>query len=163
VRIRRLDEQTVVISGLDAFCCELLHQITVSAQSDNAAARARLFSSPTRAREPELESDWRKYVHPELQQIFQSAREIVESDLKDFPVDPAADFHTLPIPVSHLEAWIHSLNQARLALAASFEFREEEMEREIATDGDTRALALFQTHFYGFLMEYFLREVDAAS
>ncbi len=157
-----MDEQTVAIIGLDVFCCELLHQIAVSAQSNDPAARARLFSSPTRADEAELESDWQKYVHPDLQSLFQSAVEIVKADLANFPGEIPAENYTLPIPVSHLEAWIHSLNQARLALAATYDFTEEEMERPIASDGDTRALALFQTHFYGFLMECFLRETDSA-
>ncbi len=162
MKIRRVDEQTVEISGLDVFCCELLQQIAVSAQSDDPAVQSRLLSSPTQSTEPELESDWKKYVHPELRRIFQTAIEVVQTDLADFPPETPADFYTLPIPVSHLDAWIHALNQARLSLAATFEFQEEEMERELATDGDTRALALFQTHFYAFLMECFLREVDAA-
>ncbi len=161
MRIRRIDEQSVAISGLDVFCCELLHQIAVSAESNDPKVRARLFTSPTRGDEAELQRDWEKYVHPDLRRIFQSAVEVVKSDLRDFPPDAPADFHTLTLPVSHLDAWIHALNQARLSLTATHDFGEAEMERPIATDGDTRALALFQTHFYGFLLECFLREVDS--
>jgi hypothetical protein len=62
--------------------------------------------------------------------------------------------------VKHLEAWIHALNQARLALAARHEFAERELEREVPTEGGERALALFQIHFYGLLQEFFLRQLD---
>jgi hypothetical protein len=62
--------------------------------------------------------------------------------------------------VKHLEAWIHALNQARLALSARFGFTERDMEDAIPIEGDQRALALFQVHFYGFLQECFLRQLE---
>ena len=62
--------------------------------------------------------------------------------------------------MKHLEAWIHALNQARLALAARHDFSERELEREIPAEGDDRAFALFQIHFYGLLQEFFLRQLD---
>lgn len=163
MQLRRLDEHTMVLKGLDILCCELLHQIAVSAEMDDDVVQSRLFSSPTRGAEPAIEEDWEELVHPELKSTFHSALEIVKSDLADFPSPEPAETYTLYIPVKHLEAWIHSLNQARLALAARNGFTERDMERSIPTEGDTRALALFQVHFYGFLMECFLREVDAAA
>lgn len=160
MQISREDEQSVALSQLDLLCCELLHQVPLSAETDDPSARRRLFSSPTAGAEPAFDQDWTAYVEPELRQIFQTALETVRDDLKDFPPADPTDDITLHIPVSHLEAWIHSLNQARLALAASNEFTDAEMERPIPVEGDTRALALFQVHFYGFLIECFLRELE---
>ena len=162
MKISRVDENTVALSRLDLLCCELLHQIPASAEIDDRAVRERMFSSPTGGREPELERDWQRYVRPELRHIFQSSLQVVQGDLQAFPPSDGSDEHTLHIPLRHLDAWIHALNQARLALATRHNFAESEMESAIPMTGDARALALFQVHFYGFLMECFLREVERA-
>jgi hypothetical protein len=161
VKITRLDEQTISVGPLDLFCTELLHQIHLCADPearDNEAARARLFPSPTRGADQEFDQDWRDYVEPGLAELFASNLDIIQKDLANFPpARPAADHHTLHLPIKHLEAWIHGLNQARLALAARYDFSEKEMEAEIPPNGDMRSLALFQVHFYGWLEECFLR------
>ncbi|MDB6156166.1 MAG: hypothetical protein JWL90_4619 [Chthoniobacteraceae bacterium] len=161
MQVRRVNEKTVALTELNVFCCELLHQIGPNAQSDDPAARGRLFSSPTGGKEAEFEMDWHDYVQPELRQIFQSAVEVVENDLFAFPAEDADEEDvTLEIPVNHLEAWIHTLTQARLSLAARHDFQEDEILRMFPADGSSRALALFQMDFYGFLLECFLRELD---
>ncbi|HZJ13940.1 MAG TPA: DUF2017 family protein [Chthoniobacteraceae bacterium] len=161
MRIRRRDDQTVELSGIDLLCCELLRQIVVSGQVDDfPAARERLYSSPSHGREPEFDQDWKDYVEPDLRDMFRTSREVVQAALKNFPPKKPADSYTLNIPVKHLEAWIHALNQARLALSARFNFTEHEMEDAIPIEGDQRALALFQVHFYGFLQECFLRQLE---
>ncbi len=151
---------TVALTGLDVFCCELLHQITVHACSDDAAVLERLYSSPTGGMEPEFESDWREYVQPDLRELFQNANDVVMADLKGFPSRNLQDDYSLKIPVRHLEAWIHSLNQARISLASQFDLTEREMERAMPIDGEGRALALFQVQFYGLLLECFLFQLD---
>jgi hypothetical protein len=161
MRIRRRDDQTVELGGLDLLCCELLRQIVGCAQVDDfPAARERLYSSPTHGREPECDEDWKNYVEPDLRDMFRSSQEVVQTALKNFPPKKSADSYTLHIPVKHLEAWIHTLNQARLALSARFGFTEHDMEDAIPIEGDQRALALFQVHFYGFLQECFLRQLE---
>ena len=159
--IERLDEQTVALRDLDLLCCELLHQIAISAEpGDSEAARARLFSSPSGGREPELDAAWKEYVEPGLAQLFRSALDVVRGDLQDFPAaDPAEDYSLL-IPVKHLESWIHALNQARLAITARYDFTDQEMEDKVPLEGDGRAFALFQVFFYGVLQEWFLAELD---
>ena len=102
---------------------------------------------------------WRNYVEPGLRELFQSSLEIIANDLADFPGALPEEDYTLSLPLTHLEPWVHGLNQARLALAARYSFTEEEMEGRMPLDGDTRAFALFQVHFYGFLQECFLREL----
>ena len=168
-----IDNQTIAIGPIDLFCCELIRQIRVSAEpGDNTVARERLFPGPTASddADAEAEEDWREYVHPELEQLFASHLEIIERDLDGFPEESRVpnvkegseetfdgDEHVLRIPITHLDAWIHGLNQARLAIAARHDFTEKDMDGEIPIDGDGRALALFQVHFYGILQECFLR------
>jgi hypothetical protein len=161
MRIRRCDAQTVELGDLDLLCCELLEQIVVNSQVDDyPAARERIYSTPTHGREPEFDQDWKNYVEPDLRDMFRNSQEIVQSALENFPPDKTADSYALRIPIKHLEAWIHVLNQARLALAARNNFTERDMEDAIPIEGDQRALALFQVHFYGFLQECFLRQLE---
>jgi hypothetical protein len=116
VEIRRLDQETVVLTRLDLFCCELLHQIPVSAQCDEGdAAGQRLYSSPTHGADPAADEDWKEYVAPELRDLFRSAMDVVREDLTDFPPDKPRPYYVLKIPVDHLRGWINALNQARLA------------------------------------------------
>ena len=159
VEIQRVDEQTVAVSGLSLLLCELLQQIPVAAADDSDEAQARLFSTPTHGADPECDEEWKSYVEPGLRELFESALDVVQADLENFPPDEPAETHTLHLPVKNLESWIHALNQARLALFARYDVTEPEME-ELPTSGDERALAIFQIHFYGFLEECFLREVD---
>ena len=159
--ITRLDRNTVALSQLDRLCCELLQQIVSSAEpGDSEAARARLFSTPTGGREPEADRDWHEYVEPDLARLFQGALEIVQADLANFPPESRRQSPTLRIPVKNLEAWVHALNQARLAIAARHDFTERDMDARQPLVGDARARALFQVHFYGFLQECFLREME---
>ncbi len=162
MQITRPDDQTVRLSRLDAFLAELLRRIPKSADpGDNAAARTRLFSAPSHDdAETELVEDWREYVAPELRRIFLTTLEVIEGDLPKLQIDKKSGEGTLSIPLSHLESWIHGLNQARLALAASHDFTEEEMERSLPLGADPRALALVQVRFYGVLQELFLRELE---
>jgi hypothetical protein len=157
VLVFRLDEQTLVITGLNVLACELLQQIPVSAEEDDAT-RARLYSSPTRGGDPELDRDWSSYVEPDLRRLFQSAMDVVREDLADFPPSAPQPFYTLMLPIKNLGSWINALNQARLALAARYELTEEDMEKT-PKQNDTRALAITQIHFYGELQSYFLAEL----
>jgi hypothetical protein len=79
----------------------------------------------------------------------------VNEDLKSM-----ADGDSVRLPVRHLDAWIHALNQARLALAARHEFTDQELERETPVEGGPRAAVLFQMHFYGLLQEFLLRQAE---
>jgi hypothetical protein len=162
VQITRPDEKTVLLSRLDALLSELLRRVPQSADpGDNAAARARLFSAPTHDRkEKEFLSDWQDYIEPELAKLFMSSIEVIDRDLKKLRIDKTTGEATLALAASHLEAWIHGLNQARLALAARHDFSDEDMERSLPVGGDPRALALLQVRFYGILQELFLRELN---
>jgi Domain of unknown function (DUF2017) len=161
MKIQRLDAKTIVLEEIDGMIAELLRQIPVSADpSGSEAATERLFPSLTEGREPDADEEWREYVEPGLRELFMDAISIVQKDLKDFSDKEDARPRTLRLPVKHLDAWIHALNQARLALAARHGFSERELEHEIPTEGGARAFALFQVHFYGLLQEFFLRQLE---
>ena len=161
MKIHRLNARTIALEEIDSFLAQLLRQIPTSADpSGSAAAGVRLFPSPTGGRDPETDEDWRELIEPDLRELFDDAVGVVRDDLKKFRgADDDAE-QTLRLPVRHLEAWIHALNQARLALAARHDFAEPELEREIPAEGDERAFALFQIHFYGLLQEFFLRQLE---
>ena len=152
----------MLLAHLEALPIELLRRLPQGADpGDNAAARARLFSAPTHApEEVELAEDWKQYVVPGLQKLFQSSLEVIEHDLQDLRIDKKAGDGALPIPYDHLEQWIHGLNQARLALAARHDFSEADMDRPWPLAHDPRAFALLQVRFYGVLQELFLRELE---
>jgi hypothetical protein len=162
MRIERTDNKTVQLGPLDLLCCEFLHQISKAADpSSSEAARQRFFPSPTNGHHPDLDNDWQNYVEPELTEWFASSLEVINGDLSGFPKDSNDEMgHTLEIPLKHLDAWIHGLNQARLSLASQFDFTDDDMSGEIPIDGQARSFALFQEHFYGLLLECFLRILE---
>ena len=162
MHIRRTDADTIEIAALDSLCSDFLRQIVPCAQcDDHPAVQARLYSSPSEGREPDFDQDWKSYVEPDLRDLFRSAREIVEADLQNLTPVASPDDATLRIPFKHLEAWIHVLNQARLALSALHDFTERDMESALGMSDDRRSIALFQVHLYGFLQECFLRILDS--
>lgn len=159
--IYRPDSTTLTIAGIEPFLCELFAQIIPSADpSGSEAARRRLFSSPSRGAVPELDEDWTSLIEPELRRLFQSALEVVRTDLAPLAPARGKKRDTLHLPVANLESWVHALNQARLTLTARYAFTEQEMEALVPEAGEPRAYALFQVHFYGFLQECFLRELE---
>jgi hypothetical protein len=163
VQISRVDGQTLQISQLDPLLRELLQRVVASADpSGSAAAQERLFSKPSDdPEESEFFQDWQEYVEPELRHVFQSALEVIERDLTTLREESPDRGGELTIPLSHLESWIHGLNQARLALTARHGFSEEDMDRILPLAADPRSLALLQVRFYGILQELFLQELDA--
>lgn len=157
--LRRVDSDNVALGPLDPFAIDLLRQIGGCARDDDPAAQTRLFPSPTHGAERQLDRDWKSYVEPDLRRLFQSSLEVIEQDLGTCVSGSSAKGRTLRLPVAHLDGWVHGLNQARLAIVARHRFSTSELEGDVPLEGDQRALALFQTHFYGFLQECFLREL----
>ena len=161
MHLHRADQDHMELGEMDFLCAQFILQIVPNAtDTENTAAASRLFSTPTQGREPEFEQDWKDYVHPDLRNIFRSAQKIVEEDLKRFHPPESGESATLRIPLKNLEAWIHTLNQARLAISATHDFCEEDLEKPVSLVGDARGLALFQVHFYGFMQECFLQQLD---
>ena len=148
------------LARLDLFFVELLRQIPVSADpGDSEAARERLY--PVATDDPQANEDWQAYVHPELKEFFATGSQLVREDLEKFEqLDDSQDNWAFEIPAVHFDQWLNVLNQARLALAARFEFQEKEMGQSGPKTIETvRDLSLFQVHFYGFLQECLLQDL----
>jgi hypothetical protein len=153
----------IEISELDPFLAELLRQIPASANPEGVpAAEQRLFSPPADRNETEICTEWKLYVKPELRRLFQTATETVALDLGQLSGNEKTFANrTLRIPSTHAEAWLSSLNQARLVIAAKYSFTDGELcEHYRSPIGSRRDLSLFQVNFYGFLQEFILRELD---
>jgi hypothetical protein len=153
----------IEISELDPFLAELLRQIPASANPEGLeAAEQRLFSSPTNGQETEICAEWKLYVEPELRRLFQTATETVSADLEQLNGnEKKLGNRTLCIPSKHADAWLNALNQARLVIAAKYNFTDGELGEHFRSPiGSRRDLSLFQVNFYGFLQEFILRELD---
>lgn len=151
------------ISELDPFLAELLRQVPESTNTDGVeGAEQRLFSSPAPASEREMCAEWKLYVEPELRRLFQTATETVAGDLQQLngSTKPFANC-TLRIPTENADAWLNALNQARLVIAAKYNFNEAELRDHYRSPiGSRRDLGLFQVNFYGFLQEFILHELE---
>jgi hypothetical protein len=162
MEIRRQGD-CIEISELDPFLAELLRQVPESTQPGGVeAAQQRLFSSPATESEREICAEWKLYVEPELRRLFQSATQIVTADLQQLngATKPFADC-TLRIPTKNSDAWLNALNQARLVIAAKYNFSEGELcDHYRSPIGSRRDLGLFQVNFYGFLQEFILHELE---
>jgi uncharacterized protein DUF2017 len=121
-----------------------------------------LFSPPATPEEKVLCAEWKLYVVPELRRLFQSATETVRQDLQQLRcTDKPFANCTLRIPMAHADAWLNTLNQARLAIAATYQFSDHELcDHYRSPLGSRRDLSLFQVNFYGFLQEFILREIE---
>jgi hypothetical protein len=101
-------------------------------------------------------------VEPELRRLFQTATETVAVDLQQLngSTKPFANC-TLRIPTDNADAWLNALNQARLVIAAKYNFDESELcDHYRSPIGSRRDLGLFQVNFYGFLQEFILHELE---
>jgi hypothetical protein len=160
----RSTEDQLEISELDPFLAELLRQIPASTKTECVpAAEQRLFSAPAGPTERELCAEWKLYVQPDLRRLFGTATDTVASDLQQLNESekPFANC-TLRIPHEHAAAWLSALNQARLVIAAKYNFTEKELcDHYRSPIGSRRDLSLFQVNFYGFLQEFILRELES--
>lgn len=154
MKLQAADDGALLLEEIPPFLFLLMGDIAVRASSADARVEARFFPDP--AREESLIEDWKSLVQPELQALFQSARETVQADLRGASVE--GDVYSMKIPRKHSDAWLSALNQARLAIAEESGFGEEDMASEVQPDpGDARSMALFEISFFGFLQECLIR------
>ncbi|MEP6777242.1 MAG: DUF2017 family protein [Chthoniobacterales bacterium] len=154
------------LRDLDPFLAELLRQIPESTKPEGVeAAERRLYSAPADSSEKEICAEWKLYVEPELRRLFQTAMETVNDDLAQLngKAKPFANC-TLRVPKAHGEAWLNTLNQARLVIATKFNFTDGELcDHYRSPIGSRRDLSLFQVNFYGFLQECILHEIEGTT
>ena len=142
-------ELTFVMANLSPHFVEMLRALPHYKEIQLPRAQARLFPSPTLLDEETLQEDWKTYVHPDLKKHFQSARQVVEEDLKKMEMLETGA--KLCIPSSHLDAWMNLLNQTRLAMVEVHRFSEEDLDSRLIDDDPTSPM--FRLHFYGYLQQ----------
>ncbi len=159
----RRDDNTLLLTGLDAFLFELLRQLDAAASlGTDDPAIGRFFPRPAADEESEINRDWQEYVAPELRHLFEEARKIVQRDLETVePVPGDPNKLSVVIPLQDGNAWLSALNQARLALAERHRVTEEDMELRlpmiVRTDRD---FALLQIQFYGLVQEFLVEALS---
>jgi len=159
MKIERDASGGFVFSEVEPPLVELFMAISAAADPEGSrAAQERLFPEPTERKEAGVSEEWDEFVRPELREAFENAAVTVEGDL-----EPLADGREeLTIPRDHVDAWLSTLNQARLALAARYEVSEADLNRAAAyPPRDERDMAVSQIHVYGLLQECLLQGLEA--
>ncbi len=149
--------KNIVFSEFDELITNLLRQLADCAETDDDAARARIYSSPTRGADEEMDDEWREHVEPGLRELFASHTDLVRADLATLA---EAENATLTVPTSHAAAWVHTLNQARLALAARHDITQADMEGERPPKTHDTAFAMLQIEIYGAILGLILQHTE---
>ncbi len=159
MNIERDSEGGFIFSEVEEPLAAMFRAIPAAADPElNKAAFDRLYPDPFAGKDTELSAEWADYVQPELREGFENASTTVEMDLA--PLDAGEEGWA--IPRSHVDAWLNTLNQARLALAARFEVGEADMNRAAPYPPESeRNLAVSQIHVYGLLQECLLQSLEA--
>ena len=152
--IRKWKKKAIEFSRIEQIEAELLRQIPACCDLDEGSkAESRIFPSPTNATDPDLVRDWDEFVRPELRHLFRSAKETVEEDLGLLKMK-VGHLGRFLVPLDHGEPWLNALNQARLILAAKFEFSEAELSKfDLPGSFSQRELVLHQINFYAAIQE----------
>ncbi|MCF6314573.1 MAG: hypothetical protein L3J39_19145 [Verrucomicrobiales bacterium] len=150
-----LSQQGWVFDGLSGLEWLFLQRLPVLVDelSADEGARLRLFPDPVREQdrearqgsgldedEEEIVDDWKEYVRPELQTLFDEACQVVATDLlavQQGVVAVDADdegaekgeeqvFYSLEVKGDHVEQWNSTLNQVRLLMNEVYDLAESE-------------------------------------
>jgi hypothetical protein len=152
LRLQRVGDDRVRISRVDRVTAHCLLEVPgILPQAGPGAAKERLFPGVS-DQDSQLNEEWRQFVTPELEHLFAAARETLAQDTAGL-----ADQSEVTIPLSHCEAWISAINQARLVLGAQHEVTEEDMDDMSFTDpADPKQQALFRVHVLGHVVGVFV-------
>ena len=152
--IRKWKKKAIEFSRIERIEAELLKQVPSCCDlEEGSGAESRIFPAPADAKEQDLLHDWTEFVRPELQHLFRSAKETVEADLSLLKMK-VGHLGRFLVPLEHGEPWLNALNQARLILAAKYEFSERELSAlEAPKTFSQRELVLHQINFYAAIQE----------
>lgn len=154
----RSSEKGWLFEDIDPLIGELLRGLPGCAAVDDDAARRRIFSLPTAGGDAEADQEWCENVVPEMRELFQSHVDVVTGDLA--AMKEAGDSFTLNIPVQNARAWIHTLNQARLALGAKHGVTDDDTAGRKRRTTGAKAFALMQIDFYAMLLSLLLGQTE---
>ena len=146
-----------VFEDMDPIIIELLRLLPTCAAPDDEAARKRIFSAPSGGNDAEADLDWSENVEPGLRDLFKSHVDVVAADLG--AIQRQGDTFTLGIAAGHARAWIHTLNQARLALGARHGVTDEDAAGRRRHSG-AKGFAMMQIDFYAMLLGMMLSRTE---
>lgn len=148
----RISKTSLAIKEIPAPFLDMLRSAPQWNETSGDDAEARLFPSPSED-DPSLADDWKAHVQPGLYELFLDARQVVQADLAT--IKTAKKLSTLEIPIRHAPAWLNVLNQARLAIAATHRFSEEDLSKSPTTFPESpRDLARLQMDFFAAIQEW---------
>lgn len=161
MHFRRHPSGDIEFSDVRSPFTELLAEIPLAA-ARHEGAWARLYPNPL---DPgadaaqEAAQDWRELVHPGLKHLFASSRDIVSADLAG--MKSSGESAQCVIPRAHFDAWINTLNQARIVMVEENHFSDRELSGQDPVDtGTRRGLLLFMVNFYGELQQFLVEASD---
>lgn len=157
MQVRR-DEEAWHFEEMDPFVVELLRELPGCAVIDDDKARRRICSSPTQGADKEADQEWRENVEPEMRELFQSHVDVVVSDLAAMKAE--GESTSIRIPAANARAWVHTLNQARLALGAKHDVTENDVQGRRKARTNAKMFALMQIDFYGMLLSLLLQHTE---
>ena len=162
--IHRSEKDLIEFAEVEPIEAELLRQISgLCDLTGDPKIEERLFSSPAEASEVQFLDDWEEYVKPELRHLFASARKLVEDDLARLQDDNGKGGQ-LFVPLAHGDAWLSTLNQARLILATRYDFSEAELSSpDLPKSFSRRDLVLLQINFYAAIQERIIDALEASA
>lgn len=153
----QVGEKEFQFSGMDAIIAGLIRMLPESAAAEDGVARDRIYRTPTAGRDAEADRDWRENVVPELRALFNGHVGTVAGDIAGMRNNEG--IFTMSVPIGHAGAWIHALNQARLALGARNNFDEEDISGAREHTGN-KGFAILQIDFYGMLLGFLLSHTE---
>ncbi len=116
-----------LIGGMAKVHLETLRGVPMLVESSDPRVRERLL--PEAYDLADDEEQWREHATPELERLFMSRLQIVRKDLSGVRQMQGQERWVLAIPDTHHNAWIASLNAARLSLYVLNDLTKEHLER----------------------------------
>jgi len=156
VKIQLLPNGSIFFDQIGQPLFEILSSFREPVESGDPLVESRLFPQPSAdSSEDELLDDWKSLIEPDLHDNFLAARESVTADLRGALSNPDGT-RQFTIPRSHIDYWLSSLNQARLALAEIHQFTDADLNRPPLDLEDDREFALMRMGIYGSLQEWII-------
>lgn len=138
---------------------ETLRGVPMLIESEDERVRARLL--PETYSDHESEDQWREHAAPELERLFASRTVIVRKDLDAMQQWKPSDSWVLKIPNTHVNAWLATLNAARLALYVLNDMTAEHLDRGGHRKCNKKQLeAVDRIQFLAEIQSVLLGEVD---
>lgn len=154
IKIQILPNGSVFFDHVQESFYQMLCSVREPVESGDPLVESRLFPQPSEdADEENLLDDWKSLVEPDLHDSFLAARESVAADLRSAQKNHDGSIH-FTIPRSHIDSWLSTLNQSRLALAEIHQFTDADLSRSPGDLDDPREFALMRMGIYGSLQEW---------